>query len=256
VTRGPPTVRPSRGYGDGVARIEELAWQDTPLGEINLRRRQDPVLGRDVYEVKLGDEFLMSSAFTAAEEALARLALAELSGSELRVAVGGLGLGYTAAAVLEDPRVGSLVVIDALKPVIDWHEQGLIPSGAVLVEDPRCRLVEGDFFALVRAGALDVTGGIRRFDAVVVDIDHSPTHVLDPANLWQYTLEGTRALLPLLVPGGVFALWSNDPPDAGYTALLQQVFDTARADVVAFPNPLQGRDSTNTVYVAIAPAAA
>ena len=59
------------GYGGQMARIEELAWRETPWGEINLRRRQDPVLGRDVYEVKLGDEFLMSSAFTAAEVALA-----------------------------------------------------------------------------------------------------------------------------------------------------------------------------------------
>jgi len=236
-----------------VARIEELAWQDTPLGEINLRRRQDPVLGTDVYEVKLGEEFLMSSAFTAAEVALARLALAEVTGTGLTVAVGGLGLGYTAATVLDDARVGSLVVIDALQPVIDWHIAGLIPSGAALVTDPRCRLVTGDFFAMVGAGALDPSGAIPRFDAVVVDIDHSPAHVLDPANRWFYTLEGTRALLPLLVPGGVFALWSNDPPDPDYLGLLERVLDGVRADVITFPNPLQGVDSTNTVYVGIAP---
>jgi spermidine synthase len=237
-----------------VARIEELAWQETPLGEINLRRRQDPVLGRDVYEVKLGEDFLMSSAFTAAEVALAHLSLAELHGTGLRVAVGGLGLGFTAAAVLEDPRVGALVVIDALQPVIDWHEQGLIPSGAVLVDDPRCRLVAGDFFALVRAGTLDASGAVPTFDAIVVDIDHSPAHVLDPANRWLYTLEGTGSLLPLLEPGGVFALWSNDPPDPEYTTLLARVFEAVRAEVISFPNPLQGGTSTNTVYVAVAPA--
>ena len=236
-----------------MARIEELAWQDTPLGEINLRRRADPVLGREVYEVKLGEEFLMSSAFTAAEVALADLALAELAGTDLSVAVGGLGLGFTAAAVLADARVGTMVVIDALQPVIDWHEQGLIPAGADLVADPRCRLLAGDFFALVRQGALDPSGTIPRFDAIVVDIDHSPAHVLDPANGWFYTPEGIRALVPLLVPGGVFALWSNDPPDDEYTSLLQRVFDRVRADVVAFPNPLQGGESSNTVYVAIAP---
>ncbi len=130
---------------------------------------------------------------------------------------------------------------------------GLIPSGAVLVDDPRCQLVAGDFFALVRSGALDASGEVPTFDAIVVDIDHSPVHVLDPANRWLYTPEGTRALLGLLEPGGVFALWSNDPPDPDYTAVLEGAFETVSAEVVSFPNPLQGGSSTNTVYVAVAP---
>jgi hypothetical protein len=48
----------------------------------------------------------------------------------------------------------------------------------------------------------------------------------------------------------VFALWSNDPPDDDYLAVLAQVFPQVRAHVVRFANPLQGRDATNTVYVA------
>ena len=109
------------------ARIEELAWSPTPIGEVSLRRRRDPVSGVDIFEVKLGDEFLMSSLFTVAEIEVARLALARLDGSDLDVAVGGLGLGYTAQAVLEDPRVRELLVVDALEPVIDWHQRGLVP---------------------------------------------------------------------------------------------------------------------------------
>ena len=66
------------------------------MGEINLRRRIEPSLQVDVYEVKLGDEFLMSSLFTVAEIELARLGLAEAGGDALDVVVGGLGLGYTA----------------------------------------------------------------------------------------------------------------------------------------------------------------
>lgn len=85
------------------ARFEEIDWRPTPMGDISLRRRRDPGSGEDVYEVKLGDEFLMSSLFTAGEIALTRLGLAELPGAELDVAVGGLGLGYTAQAALDDP---------------------------------------------------------------------------------------------------------------------------------------------------------
>ena len=56
--------------------FEEIDHQPTPMGDISLRRRLEPTLLVDVYEVKLGDEFLMSSLFTATEEALARLGLA------------------------------------------------------------------------------------------------------------------------------------------------------------------------------------
>ena len=95
------------------ARFEELAWRETPIGEISLRRRRDPALDVDVYEVKLDDEFLMSSLFPVAEIELARLGLATLAGEALDVVVGGLGLGYTARTALEDPRVRSLVVVEA-----------------------------------------------------------------------------------------------------------------------------------------------
>ena len=136
-----------------ATRFEELDWQQTPMGEVSLRRRRDPVTGQDVFEVKLDDDFLMSSMFVEAEVALAHLALARLAGAgdgdaALDVVVGGLGLGYTARAVLEHPEVRSLVVVEALDVVIDWHRRGLVPAAAALTSDPRCRLVPGDFFAL------------------------------------------------------------------------------------------------------------
>ena len=70
----------------------------------------------------------MSSRFTVAEIELARLGLAALGRADLDVVVGGLGLGYTAQAVLEHPRVRSLIVVDALAEVIEWHQQGLLPA--------------------------------------------------------------------------------------------------------------------------------
>ena len=237
------------------ARFEELGWSPTPIGDISLRRRRDPADGADVFEVKLGDDFLMSSLWTVAEIELARLGLAATDGDALEVAVGGLGLGYTAQAVLDDLRVASLVVVEALAPVIDWHERGLVPVSVSASSDPRCRLVQGDFFALVEQGRLDPEAPSRRFHAIVVDIDHSPRHLLAEGHAGFYDVTGTRRLADLLHPGGVFALWSNDPPDSAYEAVLGEVFDEVSATVVAFPNPLQGRDATNTVYVAKAPTA-
>ncbi|WP_278312386.1 spermidine synthase [Lolliginicoccus levis] len=236
-------------------RFEELAWQDTPLGEISLRRRWDPRVERDVLEVKLGDEYLMSSMFTEAEEELARLGLALLGTDEraLDVAVGGLGLGYTAITALDDPRVASLVVIDAIPEVITWHREGLIPAGERLATDPRCRLVHGDFFALAAGDTLDPDQPGRQFDAILLDVDHSPRHVLHPRHAAFYELAGLEHLATHVRPGGVFALWSNDPPDEEFLARLASVFATSEARVVEFPNPLQGGTSTNTVYVATTP---
>ncbi|MEU9238277.1 spermidine synthase [Streptomyces sp. NPDC048385] len=233
------------------ARFEEIDWRPTPLGDISLRRRRYPGSDIDVYEVKLGDEFLMSSLFTAGEIALARLGLAGLSGAELDVAVGGLGLGYTAQTALDDPRVRSLTVIEALGEVIDWHQRHLVPLGVRLAEDPRCRLVQGDFFTAVGDPAgLDPQSPGRRFHAVLLDIDHSPRHVLHPRHAALYQPEGLRALADHLQPDGVFALWSNDPPDEQFTSALADVFAAPEAHVVDFDNPLQEGSATNTVYVA------
>jgi spermidine synthase len=245
---------PGRSGGFEVsARFEELGWSPTPIGEVSLRRRLDPTTGLDVFEVKLGEEFLMSSLFTAAEVEVARLALARLAGSGVVVAVGGLGLGYTAREVLADERVSELVVVELLEPVIAWHQQGLVPLGPVLTADPRCRLVEGDFFAMTDDSGYDPEAPHRVFDAVIVDIDHSPAHLLAGDSAGFYGVEGTRRLAQHLRPGGVFSLWSNDPPDDGYLRVLSQVFVEVSADVVRFANPLQGGAATNTVYLATAP---
>jgi spermidine synthase len=243
------------GGGDPVSRrIEELDWRETPMGAISLRRRMEPTLHVDVYEVLLGDEYLMSSLFTVAEVELARLGLAAVNGEQLDVVVGGLGLGYTARTALEDERVRTLQVVEALPEVIGWHEQGLLPDAGPLTTDPRCRLVQGDFFALVAAGTGFSADGPSRLHAVLLDVDHTPQHLLHPSHAPFYTAAGLQPLVELLHPGGVFALWSDAPPDEGFLEVLHQVFATSAAHVVTFANHLTGGQSANTVYVASVPA--
>ena len=232
------------------ARFEELDFQPTPMGDLTLRRRTDTALGVEIFEVKLGDEFLMSSLFTVAEEELARLGLAVARGHEndgLEVLVGGLGLGYTAIAALRDPRVSTMTVIDTMPAVIDWHERGLLPVSELLTGDPRTRLVLDDFFAVMRRvpSPSDV-----RYDAILLDVDHSPRHQLDPSHADLYTESGLRAVAGHLADGGVFALWSDDPPDDDFVEAATTVFARVQAHVVDFDNPLTGGRSSNTVYVA------
>jgi len=243
-------------WADGIWHMtfefEELDFQETPLGELSLRRRSEPRLGGEIlYEVKLGDEFLMSSLFTNGEIQLARLGLAALEGIGLDIVVGGLGLGYTAVAALENPSVRSLVVVEVMEPVIDWHRLGLVPLGKKLVSDPRCTLVHADFFELASSsGGFDRADPARLAHAVLLDIDHSPSQWLNPGNGAFYTAEGLRNLADKLHPGGIFGLWSNDPPDAEFMRLLDTVFQSSESHIVTFPNRYSGAESSNTIYLA------
>ena len=230
-------------------RFEELAFQSTQMGDIGLRRRFDPILGGDVYEAKLDDDFLMSSAFTAAEVALSRRGLERVIGPDLDVIVGGLGLGYTAVAALEDPRVRTLTVIEALDEVISWHRRALLPDAIGLADDPRVELRRADFFACVQGEGFDPAVPGRRYHAVLLDIDHSPEHLLHPSHAAFYSAHGLHRLRDLLHPGGIFGLWSDDPPEPAFTALLHEVFAEVEAAVVDFPNPYTRGTSSNTVYV-------
>ncbi|HUF34099.1 MAG TPA: spermidine synthase [Acidimicrobiales bacterium] len=245
----PGAARPAR-EDTGTVLFEEIDHRQTPMGVISLRRRREPSLQVDVYEARLDDEFLMSSLFTVAEVALARLGLAEVAGDDLDVVVGGLGLGYTAHAALADARVSSVRVVDALAEVIGWHRDRLLPLSPGLVEDPRCALVHGDFFALTAGGAPFGDGAPHRHHAILLDVDHSPSRVLHPSHSAFYEVDGLRRVGERLHPGGVFALWSDDPPEDRFVSAVGEVFATCDAHVVTFANPYTDGEASNTVYVA------
>ena len=231
--------------------FEELDYQQTALGELILRRRYALEMdGREVFEVKLNDEYLMSSLFHVGEVALADLGLAALTGADWDVVIGGLGLGYTAAAALKYDQVARLIVVEALAPVIDWHQRGLVPNGRLLSEDARCCYYHGDFFALARGGGFDPGDPGRLFDAILLDIDHTPDALLNPSHADLYSGKVMLRLRAFLRPGGVFGLWSNDAPDRGFLAILSSVFDQVDGHVVEFANPIQDKTATNGVYIA------
>jgi len=233
--------------------FQELAYCETPMGALSLRRKEILELGGlEVFEVTLGDEFLMSSLFHDAEVALAKLGIAAAVGDQLDVVVGGLGLGYTAVAALEEERVASLVVIDALQEVIDWHEAGMVPLGKALTGDDRCRLVCADFFEGVISDDLALVPGRpgKLWDAVLLDVDHTPEALLHERHGGFYKADGLARMAAHIRPGGVFAMWSDGLPLHGFVAALESAFVEVKAEVVAFDNPLQGKRSESTVYIA------
>ncbi len=238
--------------------FEEIDFQQTPLGAISLRRRSEPRLNNQVlFEVKLNEEFLMSSLFTEAEIQLSKLGLAALEGKDWDVVVGGLGLGYTAVAALEFSQLKTLQVVDVMEPVISWHQKELVPLGESLNKDERCTLVHADFFDVATNAKLDFNGqdidpvsGVKKVHAILLDIDHSPSYWLNPGNCIFYTEQGLKDMSKKLHSGGIFALWSDEPPAQDFMDLLNTIFESCESHVVTFPNPYTHGESTNTVYVA------
>ncbi len=222
---------------------EEIDFKPTAIGDLMLRRRRMVQFADlDIYEVKLGEEFLMTSLFHEAEDQLAHLGLAALKKDNLDVLVGGLGLGYTAVAALEDNRISSLVVIEFLNEVIEWHKKGLVPMGESLTNDSRCKLVHADFF--------DLKTSLKMHDAILLDVDHTPDFVLNPTNKQFYTVKGLSELAGHLNPGGVFAMWADGEPQNTFTDLLAEVFESADSHSIEFDNPVKGGTSIGSVYVA------
>ena len=143
------------------------------------------------------------------------------------------------------------MVIEVMEPVIDWHTRGLVPLGKELVADTRCTFVHADFFAVASAGSgFNSADATHLVDAVMLDIDHSPNHWLNSGNQSFYTQSGLQSLSDKLYPGGIFGLWSNDPPDADFMQLLNAVFESTESHIVTFPNPYKGGESSCTVYLA------
>lgn len=238
--------------------FEEIDYQETPRGAISLRKRSEPRLNHKLlYEVKMNDEFLMSSLFVEAEVELSKLGLAKFGEQPLDVIVGGLGLGYTAQAALAFENVKSLCVVDVMAPVIEWHEKGLVPLGEELSNDERCRFALGDFFEFATAANTNFDGspatdenGPDKVHAVLLDIDHTPSYWLNPENSRFYNKESLLAMKAKIHSGGVFGLWSDEEPDEQFVAVLESAFEKVETHMVYFPNPYTGEKSSNSVYIA------
>ena len=134
--------------------------------------------------------------------------------------------------------------------MIGWHRRGLLPDAAALTSDARVTLVEADFFAVMRGDQVFTDTIPERFHAILLDVDHSPRNVLHPSHAPFYMVDGLTRLRHHLTARGVFALWSDDPPDDDLLAALDAAGFTATAEIITFPNPLTRGQSAATIYVA------
>ena len=171
----------------------------TPEGPLELRQR-----GERDFLITIAGRVLMTSAAHRSEDELARLACAPLDGrARPRLLLGGLGMGYTLRAALDQlPRAAEVVVVDLNPSVVDWCRGPLAALTDSAALDPRVTLRVGDVARAI-AGARP-----REYDAVVLDLYEGPR---GGGNRRLYGADALDATAAALRPGGVAAIWSEEP---------------------------------------------
>jgi spermidine synthase len=224
--------------------LQILAYETTPLGDLCLRRRE--LLSRPgtvITEITLDLQLLMSSYITVSERALAEEALARHPGQGLSVLVGGLGLGYTAAAVLESDRVQQVEVVELFSAVVGFLQEGLVPLSEELLADSRFGVREGDAYAALSERSEEP------WDLVLIDIDHSPEDHLGPGNESFYTESGLTRAKQHLAPGGILAVWSY-AESSPFVDALRAAFAVVEIVPVKYVNDLVDEEHTDWLFLA------
>lgn len=175
---------------------EVLERLTTATGDWQLQRRDGH------YEIICNGVFLMASYNYESSRRLASLALSRVRGDRLRVLVGGLGIGYTAGAVLEDARVVQLDLVEVEPVVVRWHREYFAPLVGRPLDDPRTKLVLADLS--------EVSLSAGTFDALLLDTDNYPERIVREQNSALYDSSGISGLFRALRPGGAIAFWAAD----------------------------------------------
>ncbi len=214
---------------------EEVARAESERGEIVLLRRDTGAL-----ELRVNGVFVMDTVETSTEQALAEAALAVVD-EPRAVLVGGLGLGFTAHAVLADPRVEKVAVVEIEDAIVGWMRDATVPPGPAFLADERLTIVVAD----VRAAVAEATPA--SYDLVLLDVDNGPGYLVHDSNAEVYAVPFLRQLHDLLRPGGALVVWSA-APDRALGEAVEQVFGAVAP--VPFDVQLQGRAEQYWLYQA------
>lgn len=220
--------------------LERLRFDDADGFDIALRRRTTAEHG-EVFELVVNGMFAMDSVDASSEVALAGL----VDRDARRVLVGGLGLGFTAGALLDRLPGVQVDVVELSGGLVRWAGEGLVPSLSRVAGDPRCTLVHADVADWIRAAA-DAAGtsaggrsgepagsGVRGhsrgsevgrppaqgYDAVLLDVDNGPDFLIHDHNARLYGDDLLAAAHGCLAPGGLLAVWCEGETPGLHEAL-------------------------------------
>lgn len=220
-------------------------WQtidsvSTSEGLLELRRRGDTD-----FLITIADRVLMNSSANRSEVVLSELACKAM-GNPLRplVLMGGLGMGFSLKAALDNlPQEARVVVAELNQVVVNWCQGPLAGLTGTAIADPRVTVEIGDVATVIRRAAK--VGNASRFDAIILDLYEGPHEGDHGQGDYLYGDAALALTSAALAPGGVFAVWSEDPDqafekrlsDAGFTCERQRPGRGGRRHVVYIARP-------------------
>lgn len=156
------------------------------------------------YVIRLGRVPLMSSSAYGSEREMATVAKRMLADRpRCKVLIGGLGMGYTCRAALDEFGPHAAITVAELRPqVIEYNRGPLGPLAEHPLRDARMTLFEGNVKKQFTPGA---------WDAILIDVDNGPDDKSTRSNNPLYGPKGASQMARALTPGGVLVVWSVDP---------------------------------------------
>jgi len=197
---------------------ETLERVDTPEGRLELRRRGDAD-----FLITIGGRVLMTSAAHRSEDDLARLACAAMiPRPRPRVLLGGLGMGYTLRAALDQlPPAAEITVVDLNPSIVAWCRGPLAALTDHAVDDRRVSVVIDDVAHVIAAARQGET------DAILLDLYEGPRQGGFSARDPLYGDGAVDAAWLALRAGGVLAVWSEEAADSYDARLYRRGFQVA-----------------------------
>ncbi|MCQ4272248.1 hypothetical protein NA655_14565 [Pseudomonas kuykendallii] len=184
---------------------------------------------------------LMNTRMHGSEDALAEIPCKRVAGRpQVRVLIGGLGMGFTLAAALRHLGKDAEVQVAELVPgVIEWNHGPLGEKSGYPLRDPRSKVLNDDVAAILKAGP-------GAFDAIMLDVDNGPEGLTQKSNSWLYSMEGLRTCAKALRKGGVLAVWSASADRQFSERLSRAGFKAEEVQVFAHGN----RGPRHTIWIA------
>jgi len=158
--------------------------------------------------IRVNGRELMSTRHHFSEEQLAVMACRPLSAHKnVRVLIGGLGLGFTLRAALAELAGDAQVVVAELIPeVLAWNKDPNLALAHDCLADKRTTVVLTDVAKLIAKEH-------SAFDAIMLDTDNGTTAMSTGDNNALYSAKGLQLVKAALRPNGKVIYWSagNDP---------------------------------------------
>jgi len=205
-------------------------------GEITLLKRGTEFL------IRTAGTVLMNSRLHGSECALAELTCSRIKRkSGLRILIGGLGMGYTLAAALEQAEPDTLITVSELIPaVVRWNREHLGHLAEMPLDDPRVSVEEEDVAKTIRKKK-------SAWDAILLDVDNGPEGLTQKVNDRLYDRSGLKTSFSALRHGGILAVWSSRSDKAFTRRLKQCGFQT---ETITVPARKPGKSGSHIIWLA------